>query len=102
MPPDGQISPNISYAHSMGSIEQAHHPFSCAWAPESARIGKLSKAQAQAQARSHEDRSITAIQFLPEGKDHLLLTASNLSAAVKLWDIRAVGSLRQKQVQALS
>ena len=39
------------------------------------------------------DISITAISFLPEGREHLLLTASEADASVKLWDIR---SLRTK------
>ncbi|KAF2773938.1 WD40 repeat-like protein [Teratosphaeria nubilosa] len=32
--------------------------------------------------------SITSIQHLPNGREHLLLTASELSASVKLWDLR--------------
>jgi WD40 repeat protein len=33
--------------------------------------------------------SITALQFLPEPRSHLILTATDASTCVKLWDIRA-------------
>jgi WD40 repeat protein len=32
--------------------------------------------------------SITAVQHLPNGREHLLLTASEINASVKLWDLR--------------
>ncbi|KAF2838153.1 WD40 repeat-like protein [Patellaria atrata CBS 101060] len=35
------------------------------------------------------DVSITALSFLPSSRSHLLLTASEASTTVKLWDIRA-------------
>ncbi|KAK5711456.1 hypothetical protein LTR17_018392 [Elasticomyces elasticus] len=35
--------------------------------------------------------SITAIEHLPNGREHLLVTASELSASVKLWDLRNAG-----------
>jgi WD40 repeat protein len=35
------------------------------------------------------DVSVTALQFLPEGKEHLLLTACEADASIKLWDIRS-------------
>lgn len=40
------------------------------------------------------DISVTALSFLPEGREHLLLTASDASTCVKLWDIRGRYSLR--------
>lgn len=33
-------------------------------------------------------RSITSIQYLPAGRDHLLVTAGELNASLKLWDLR--------------
>lgn len=36
------------------------------------------------------DVSVTALTFLPVGHEHLLLTASESNATVKLWDIRSV------------
>ncbi|KAF2276376.1 WD40 repeat-like protein [Westerdykella ornata] len=40
------------------------------------------------------DISVTALSFLPDGRQHLLLTASDASTCVKLWDIRGRYSLR--------
>ncbi|KAI4160531.1 MAG: hypothetical protein LQ342_005638 [Letrouitia transgressa] len=34
------------------------------------------------------DVSVTALSFLPSGREHLLLTASEADATVKLWDLR--------------
>jgi WD40 repeat protein len=36
------------------------------------------------------DVSVTAIQFLPQGQEHLLLSASEADSTVKLWDLRHV------------
>lgn len=40
------------------------------------------------------DISVTALSFLPTGRQHLLLTASDASTCVKVWDIRGRYSLR--------
>ena len=40
--------------------------------------------------------SVTAIQFMPAGKEHLLLSACEADASIKLWDIRNIHSSRQK------
>ncbi|KAK6834908.1 WD40 repeat-like protein [Apiospora arundinis] len=45
------------------------------------------------------DVSVTAMQFLPEGREHLLLTACEADASIKLWDIR---SSSRKAATALS
>ncbi|KAF7531910.1 hypothetical protein G7054_g8419 [Neopestalotiopsis clavispora] len=38
------------------------------------------------------DVSVTALQFLPEGREHLLLTACEADACIKLWDIRSTSN----------
>ncbi|KAK4238889.1 WD40-repeat-containing domain protein [Achaetomium macrosporum] len=38
--------------------------------------------------------SVTALQFLPPGQEHLLLSACEADASIKLWDIRAVHTSR--------
>ncbi|KAK3325668.1 WD40-repeat-containing domain protein [Apodospora peruviana] len=38
--------------------------------------------------------SVTALQFLPPGREHLLLTACEADASIKLWDIRAIHTSR--------
>jgi WD40 repeat protein len=42
--------------------------------------------------------SVTAISFLPESRDHLLLTASESDASVKVWDIRSIANKRRGHV----
>ncbi|KAL2023933.1 hypothetical protein VTK56DRAFT_710 [Thermocarpiscus australiensis] len=41
--------------------------------------------------------SVTAVQFLPPGREHLLLTACEADASIKLWDIRAVHTSRHQK-----
>lgn len=38
--------------------------------------------------------SVTAIQFLPAGREHLLLSACEADASIKLWDIRSIHTSR--------
>ncbi|KAK3937645.1 WD40-repeat-containing domain protein, partial [Diplogelasinospora grovesii] len=40
--------------------------------------------------------SVTALQFLPPGREHLLLTGCEADASIKLWDIRAVHTRHHK------
>lgn len=37
------------------------------------------------------DLSITAFQHMPNGREHLIITASEINASIKLWDIRNAG-----------
>lgn len=39
--------------------------------------------------------SITAVSFLPQGREHLLVTASEANSSIKLWDIRAKNYARR-------
>ena len=48
------------------------------------------------------DVSVTAITFLPEGQEHMLLTASEANASVKLWDVRCLHNTRRKAALPLS
>lgn len=41
--------------------------------------------------------SVTALQFLPPGREHLLLTACEADASVKLWDIRSIHTSRHNK-----
>ncbi|KAK4034887.1 WD40-repeat-containing domain protein [Parachaetomium inaequale] len=62
--------------------------------------GQLSTSSAGDVARLGEvpgrigEVSVTALQFLPPGREHLLLTACEADASIKLWDIRAVHTSR--------
>lgn len=44
------------------------------------------------------DMSVTAMTFLPEGREHLLVTASEGDASVKLWDLRSLHNKHKTQV----
>ena len=46
--------------------------------------------------------SITALQFLNPGREHLLLTASEADASVKLWDLRTTHNQRRGKATPLS
>ncbi len=46
--------------------------------------------------------SVTAIQFLPPGQEHLILSACEADASIKLWDIRSVHTSRQKTSKPIS
>lgn len=48
------------------------------------------------------DVSVTALQFLPPGREFLLLTACESDAAIKLWDVRSIHTSRQKTGTPLS
>ncbi|KAK2593707.1 hypothetical protein QQS21_008572 [Conoideocrella luteorostrata] len=46
--------------------------------------------------------SITAMQWLPSGREHLLLTASEANACIKLWDTRYIKPRRQVEETPLA
>ncbi|KAK6702450.1 hypothetical protein SNK04_012350 [Fusarium graminearum] len=46
--------------------------------------------------------SVTAIQWLPAGREHLLLSASEAEAVVKLWDMRYINRRHQEKSIPLS
>ncbi|KAJ6438332.1 WD domain-containingprotein [Purpureocillium lavendulum] len=46
--------------------------------------------------------SVTAMAWLPEGREHLLLTASEANACIKLWDTRYIKPRRQAEETPLA
>ncbi|KAG6005563.1 hypothetical protein E4U43_000581 [Claviceps pusilla] len=46
--------------------------------------------------------SVTAIQWLPSGREHLLLTGSEANASIKLWDTRYIRPRRQAEDMPLA
>ncbi|RDA84110.1 hypothetical protein CP532_1466 [Ophiocordyceps camponoti-leonardi (nom. inval.)] len=46
---------------------------------------------------STSSSSVTALQWLPAGREHLLLTGSEANASIKLWDTRYIKPRRQRQ-----
>ncbi|KXJ93097.1 hypothetical protein Micbo1qcDRAFT_161017, partial [Microdochium bolleyi] len=48
------------------------------------------------------DVSVTAMQFLPPGKEHILVTACEADASIKVWDVRSIHTSRNKTAAPLS
>ncbi|KAK5122080.1 hypothetical protein LTR85_004326 [Meristemomyces frigidus] len=77
---DGLAEPSVRYAKEVIDVGPAH------------RSAKGAITRSPSIQNSDDTKvSITAIQHLPNGREHLLLTASELSASVKLWDLRNAG-----------
>ncbi|KAF2011474.1 Lethal(2)denticleless protein [Aaosphaeria arxii CBS 175.79] len=87
--------PDAPYASSIRTFTSAHadsaygHMSSMASMKGSREMSGKSEA-----VNRRSDISVTALSFLPEGRKHLLLTASDASTSIKLWDIRGRYSLR--------
>lgn len=86
----------VNYGRAVNSIYDAHRP-SYHTRQTQAIIPTDAPSRGEAAGRLG-DVSVTAIAFLPEGQEHLLLTASEADASVKLWDIRALHNKRKTQV----
>lgn len=83
------------YASVIRTLASAHADSSMS--ASSGAVGSLSKTASNTKTdliARRNDISVTALSFLPEGRQHLLLTASDASTCVKLWDIRGRYSLR--------
>lgn len=74
------------YASTIKSLAAAHSDVTA-----SSRVAINGKSEAFSR---RNDVSVTALSFLPTGRQHLLLTASDASTSIKLWDIRGRYSLR--------
>ncbi|KAF2706069.1 WD40 repeat-like protein [Pleomassaria siparia CBS 279.74] len=87
--------PDAPYASSVRTLASAHAD--SAYAKDPSDTGtkdyKESLNKSETPIRRN-DISVTALSWLPEGREHLLLTASDASTCVKLWDIRGRYSLR--------
>ncbi|KAI1125376.1 WD40-repeat-containing domain protein [Nemania abortiva] len=69
---------------------------------QSASIGPGDTPSRREMPSRSNDVSVTTLQFLPAGQEHLLLTACEADASIKLWDIRSIHSSRNKVPSALS
>ncbi|RMZ71104.1 wd domain [Pyrenophora seminiperda CCB06] len=79
------------YASVVRTLASAHADISL---PSASSATKTSSNTKPENIARRNDISVTALSFLPEGRQHLLLTASDASTCVKLWDIRGRYSLR--------
>ncbi|GAM88986.1 hypothetical protein ANO11243_070200 [Dothideomycetidae sp. 11243] len=82
----------VVYAETCISIKDAHSSFSTLTTRKS--NADIFSVRSDAALRRH-DVSITAISFLPQGREHLLLSASAANASIKVWDIRGRYSSRK-------
>ncbi|KAI4628929.1 hypothetical protein J4E83_003482 [Alternaria metachromatica] len=80
------------YASVVRTLASAHADISLPTSTSSA-TRSLSNSKTENISRRN-DISVTALSFMPAGREHLLLTASDASTCVKLWDIRGRYSLR--------
>ncbi|KAK3499191.1 WD40-repeat-containing domain protein [Neurospora hispaniola] len=85
-PNPGCVVNSIYDAHSRIPQKQARNLLPGASNVDVARIGEVPGRLGEV--------SVTALQFLPPGREHLFLTACEADASVKLWDIRAVHTSR--------
>lgn len=83
------------YASVIRTLASAHADSSLVASSGTAiSLTRTSTASKTESINRRNDISVTALSFLPEGRQHLLLTASDASTCVKLWDIRGRYSLR--------
>ena len=86
----------VSYVSTYDVISGAHSMRS--GISSEARPVDLRSAVVKSELRSPNRRgdvSVTALSFLPEGRSHILLTASEASTCIKVWDIRCRHSNRR-------
>jgi WD40 repeat protein len=87
----------IGYGRVVGNIYDAHHPLLHLRTPRT-----IPSRNGPVRVERTGDISVTAVTFLPEGKEHLLLTGSEANASVKLWDVRSLYNARRKTTVPLS
>jgi WD40 repeat protein len=85
---------DVPYGSSIRTLAAAHADSGPSPSPTTTTTNsRMSMGKSEAFSR-RADISVTALSFLPTGRQHLLLTASDASTCVKLWDIRGRYSLR--------
>ena len=86
----GPESRAINRAHPVKSIFEAHND---RFPPPKSGLNKsirsVSTNTLPTLPSVQRDISITSLAFLPPGKEHLLLSASEINSSIKLWDLRS-------------
>lgn len=85
-----------TYGCAIQSIYDAHQPLTNSSKTSNTAINEVAGKAELAGPGRIGDVSVTSLSFLPQGQEHLLLTASEANACVKLWDIRAVHNTRRR------
>ena len=109
-PSAGESSSNptnhkMTWARSVNSIFEAHASrlATSATVPSTNRMAPSFDAPSKTERPGRRgDVSITALSFLQPGREHLLITASEANASVKLWDLRTTHNHRRAHARPLS
>ena len=104
-PAAASTSHKIVWARSVNTILEAHK--SRQSAPSSTTPANKAPPSFDAPSKTESpgrrgDVSITALSFLLPGREHLLVTASEANASVKLWDLRTTHNHRRSRASPLS
>ena len=97
---DNDKPKKMTYASSVNTISDAHSSRSTV--PEilsnstKPRPIKDALRDTEHLCRRAGDVSVTALCFLPQGREHLLLTGCEANATVKLWDLRTTHTHRRR------
>ncbi|KAG8631185.1 hypothetical protein KVT40_000325 [Elsinoe batatas] len=83
--PTGSSGRQVVYAETCTSIRDAH---ASAGLPSLPRRSSADLFSTRSTLATRNDISITAISFLPGDRSHILVSASEANAAIKVWDIR--------------
>ncbi|KAL8741152.1 MAG: hypothetical protein Q9190_006212 [Brigantiaea leucoxantha] len=93
------LSPRLTYSRAIDTISAAHttrYPHRLPNLSNTSTTNDIpSKSELPAQRSRRGDVSITSLSFLSPGRQHLLLTACEADATVKLWDLRNTHSPRR-------
>ena len=99
-------APNkVTWARSVNTIFEAHASRQPALtnAVVSGKLAPSFDAPSKTESPGRRgDVSITALSFLHPGREHLLVTASEANASVKLWDLRTTHNHRRSRATPLS
>ncbi|KAI9663439.1 MAG: hypothetical protein M1829_006077 [Trizodia sp. TS-e1964] len=101
----GQGVPKLSWARAVNSIFDAHmdRRQSALHASKSTKLSNTLDISTKADTSSRRGLiSVTALTFLPPGRENLLLTGSEANASVKVWDLRTTYQNRRGQSAPLS
>ncbi|KAL8894943.1 MAG: hypothetical protein Q9192_003948 [Flavoplaca navasiana] len=92
------LSKKLTYSRCVDAILGAHSSRTLAGPPISKAINSNATNDIPSKSETPSrrgDASITALSFFPAGREHLLLTASEGNATIKLWDLRTTYSHRR-------
>ena len=97
----------MAWLRSVNSIHGAHATRVSALSSVAMKLSSLGSAAADAPSSTESLGrqgvvSVTALAFLPPGREHLLLTTSEANASVKLWDLRTTHNHRRGRAKPLS